>query len=322
MFKFSFQVETESEAVSSTTEEGNEETTPTPEIDSTTDSGEKDSTEVYPCEELAIDTLQSRRNAINPDVTSTFTPAAEYPIEYLNNLALLDETFTDDIVTAESDHSDLVPNRYEGGLKVWECTYDLGTFLVESEDRRAEFRGKKVLDLGCGAGILGIEALLLGSSCVHFQDYNKDVLTKLTMMNYDLNCRSNDKDEEKQDPEGEVKFYSGDWGSFTENYHSKYDIILTSETIYSTQNYAKLLELFDRKLETEGVVYLAAKTYYFGVGGGVRLFVAAIDADGRFRCKKILFINPLASYHPEQSGQRAADRFVSTAESASTSKKV
>uniref|UniRef100_A0A182NEC6 protein-histidine N-methyltransferase n=1 Tax=Anopheles dirus TaxID=7168 RepID=A0A182NEC6_9DIPT len=281
MFKFSFQVETDEEAPSTSGKD--EKTQPNPTPNGATDSDVQENIEVYPCEELSIDTLQSTKTPVNPDVTTTFTPAAEYPIDYLNQLALLDETFTDDIVTAESDHSDLVPNRYEGGLKVWECTFDLGMFLVESEDRRAEFREKKVLDLGCGAGILGIEALLLGSSCVHFQDYNKDVLTKFTMVNYELNCGSSDKEGDRQDPVGAVKFYSGDWGSFTEKCHDKYDLILTSETIYSTHNYAKLLELFDRKLETGGVVYLAAKTYYFGVGGGVRLFEAAIDADGRFR---------------------------------------
>uniref|UniRef100_A0A182X7Q1 protein-histidine N-methyltransferase n=1 Tax=Anopheles quadriannulatus TaxID=34691 RepID=A0A182X7Q1_ANOQN len=288
MFKFSFQVEPEHESPSTTSKDEEAKPESSTEESKSTVKGDSD---VYPCEELDFESLQSNKTAVNPDVTSTFTPGAELAIDYLNHLALLDETFTDDIVTAETDHSDLIPNRYEGGLKVWECTYDLGEFLSACEERRAEFGGKKVLDLGCGAGLLGIEALLLGASCVHFQDYNKDVLTKLTMVNYDLNCRSSTESDESKEQKStpvEVKFFSGDWGSFTEKYDETYDLILTSETIYSTQNYAKLLQLFDRKLEPSGVVpsllrYLAAKTYYFGVGGGVRLFEQAIDADGRFR---------------------------------------
>uniref|UniRef100_A0A182VV14 protein-histidine N-methyltransferase n=1 Tax=Anopheles minimus TaxID=112268 RepID=A0A182VV14_9DIPT len=282
MFKFTFQVEPDEETPSP--ELKDEETKPSPEANGSSTNVDE-TTDAYPCEELDFESSAlSNEGAISPDVTSTFSPAPDCSIDYLNHLALLDETFTDDIVTAESDHSDLVPNRYEGGLKVWECTYDLAEFLAASDERKAELRGKKVLDLGCGAGILGIEALLLGSSCVHFQDYNKDVLTKLTMVNYDLNCRSNETDTAAtQSPTVEVKFYSGDWGSFTDKYQQKYDLILTSETIYSTKNYSKLLALFDRKLEADGVVYLAAKTYYFGVGGGVRLFEQAIDKDGRFR---------------------------------------
>ncbi|XP_035908733.1 histidine protein methyltransferase 1 homolog isoform X2 [Anopheles stephensi] len=287
MFKFTFQVEPDEEIASAALKD--EETKQAPDANGTS-TVEKETPEVYPCEELTFDPSSlSNKTAINPDVTSTFQPAPDCSIEYLNQLALLDETFTDDIVTAESDHSDLVPNRYEGGLKVWECTYDLGQFLATSDERKAELHGKKVLDLGCGAGILGIEALLFGSSCVHFQDYNKDVLTKLTMVNYDLNCRTTNETEAeaKEPPTAQVKFFSGDWGSFTDQYQHKYDLILTSETIYSTDNYTKLLELFDRKLEPEGVVYLAAKTYYFGVGGGVRLFEQAIDTDGRFQHKVV-----------------------------------
>uniref|UniRef100_A0A182IWV6 protein-histidine N-methyltransferase n=1 Tax=Anopheles atroparvus TaxID=41427 RepID=A0A182IWV6_ANOAO len=243
MFKFSFQVEAEEQPSQEKDTKSNKQNSSENEKRTETD-------EVYPCEELSVETVLAEARAVNPEVISNFSPSPECSIEYLNHLALLEETFTDDIVTAEQDHSDLVPNRYEGGLKVWECTFDLGKFFFESEDPKTLFCGKKVLDLGCGAGILGIEALLLGASSVHFQDYNKDVLTKTTMVNYDLNCRSEDNASVST-----VKFFSGDWGSFTDNFDEKYDLILTSETIYSTGNYGKLLELFDRKLETDGITY-------------------------------------------------------------------
>lgn len=50
---------------------------------------------------------------------------------------------------------------------MWECTETLGNFLTQHIDI---FEQARVLDLGCGSGILGILALQHGAS-VHFQDY-------------------------------------------------------------------------------------------------------------------------------------------------------
>lgn len=63
--------------------------------------------------------------------------------------------------------SDLIPRVYEGGFKIWECSQDLCDFLVDTN----EFEGKRVCDLGCSAGILGILSLAKGASTVDFQDY-------------------------------------------------------------------------------------------------------------------------------------------------------
>jgi ribosomal protein L11 methylase PrmA len=57
---------------------------------------------------------------------------------------------------------------YEGGFKVWECTQDLADLLTFDDK---EFVGKKVCDLGCSAGILGMIALISGAEKVDFQDY-------------------------------------------------------------------------------------------------------------------------------------------------------
>ena len=56
----------------------------------------------------------------------------------------------------------------QGGLKVWECTMDLLSYL---EKEPINFCNMDVLDLGCGAGLLGIHAIGHGSSKTHFQDY-------------------------------------------------------------------------------------------------------------------------------------------------------
>lgn len=42
--------------------------------------------------------------------------------------------------------SDLVPLVYEGGLKTWECSLDLATYL-DSISSRFEVHGKRVLEV-------------------------------------------------------------------------------------------------------------------------------------------------------------------------------
>ncbi|KAK7930834.1 hypothetical protein WMY93_007229 [Mugilogobius chulae] len=97
--------------------------------------------------------------------------------------------------------SDLISGVYEGGLKVWECTYDLLN-LIEKDIET--FGGKAVLDLGCGAGLLGILALKRGAMHVHFQDYNSTVIEQLTVPTVILNGQEDDADSE-EDEKGKGK---------------------------------------------------------------------------------------------------------------------
>ena len=62
-----------------------------------------------------------------------------------------------------------VTGVYEGGLKIWECSIDLATFLTSSIDFDVVGKKAKVLELGCGAGIPGIVAKHLGAEQVDFQ---------------------------------------------------------------------------------------------------------------------------------------------------------
>lgn len=217
--------------------------------------------------------------------------------------------------TAEQ-RSDLISGVYEGGLKVWECTYD----LLELIEKHGEtFGGKAVLDLGCGAGLLGILALKRGARQVHFQDYNSTVIEQLTVPNVILNCQEDTEEDSEDDIEGRGKgkkdqeeenssnppskkkaidlsqqpllakccFFSGDWSTFlalalNTNPSPKYDIIFTSETIYNTDYYASLHETLHKLLAPDGLVYLATKSHYFGVGGGLHLFKTFVEQRGTF----------------------------------------
>lgn len=78
--------------------------------------------------------------------------------------------YLDNSTMTDSD-SDLIPKVYEGGFKIWECTQDLADYFTGLDENQNEFRDKKVCDLGCSAGILGIIALVNEASRVDFQDY-------------------------------------------------------------------------------------------------------------------------------------------------------
>lgn len=62
--------------------------------------------------------------------------------------------------------TDIIPAQYEGGLKIWECTFDLVRYLSS-----LDFCNKTVLDLGCGSGLAGITCLLRGCRSVDFHDF-------------------------------------------------------------------------------------------------------------------------------------------------------
>ncbi|XP_010407660.1 histidine protein methyltransferase 1 homolog [Corvus cornix cornix] len=213
-----------------------------------------------------------------------------------------------------SSHSDLIPGVYEGGLKIWECTFDLMEYFSEAE---IEFTNKTVLDLGCGAGLLGIVALRGKADRVHFQDYNSTVIDEITLPNVVANCinegrrmgsgkdRKASKTPSKRARKAEgspnvlnrCRFFSGEWSQVSQlllssnKPFSKYDIILTSETIYNPDYYSALHDTLAELLDKNGCVYLASKVHYFGVGGGIYLFEKFIEKKNVFRTNMVKTIN-------------------------------
>ncbi|XP_004634885.1 histidine protein methyltransferase 1 homolog [Octodon degus] len=206
-----------------------------------------------------------------------------------------------------SSHSDLITGVYEGGLKIWECTFDLLAYFTKA---KVKFAGKKVLDLGCGSGLLGITAFKGGAKEIHFQDYNSLVIDEVTLPNVVANCTLEDKESDVSEPdvkrcrksEGaqelcKCRFFSGEWSEFcklilsSENLFVKYDLILTSETIYNPDYYTTLHQTFHRLLSKGGRVLLASKAHYFGVGGGVHLFQKFVEERDVFETKILEIID-------------------------------
>ena len=57
---------------------------------------------------------------------------------------------------------------YEGGFKIWECTIDLIKVL---SNRLELIKDKCIMDLGCGAGLVGLYCAEHKAKEVHFHDY-------------------------------------------------------------------------------------------------------------------------------------------------------
>ncbi|KAK9964345.1 hypothetical protein ABG768_005528 [Culter alburnus] len=270
------------------------------------------------CSESSVTVPTKMKNAIEHEplldplshienwVPETITIGALPPLLFLNE-SVFEKTAPEREDSEEilaktlTQNSDLITGVYEGGLKIWECTYDLLEYI---DDEGETFAGKRVLDLGCGAGLLGILALKRGASKVDFQDYNSTVIEQLTVPNVFLNCEEDDETEEKNgSPPSKRKalnssqkllercgFFSGDWNSFLtlmQNKTSlpKYDIIFTSETIYNIDYYSSLHSVFCGLLAEDGLVYLATKSHYFGVGGGLHLFEKFVEQNNVFQIK-------------------------------------
>ena len=198
--------------------------------------------------------------------------------------------------STDSIHSDLIPGVYEGGMKIWECAYDLVDYLASNEDTIPLCGSSRILELGCGVGLPGMVPLLCGAGAVHFHDYNREVLNYLTIPSVLSSCISGQpglksgqtgKTGIVNDLASKTKFFYGDWTDFVTRHCNSgeppYDIILTSETIYSESSQPKLLEALEKLTnQNTGLVVMAAKVHYFGVGGSVTMFRDLVTSDGHF----------------------------------------
>ena len=171
--------------------------------------------------------------------------------------------------------SDLVRGKYEGGFKLWECSLDLARHLLKRANAPdgPRLHGADVLELGCGHGVPGIVAAIMGARRVTLCDYNPEVIRALAIPN----VRANFIDDEKE-VRDRFAYVGGDWGDLDAFVPAQSaDVVLAAETIYSTASYVRHVRLLRRAMrKPDGVAFVAAKRYYFGVGGGTDAFGAAI----------------------------------------------
>ncbi|EGN92498.1 hypothetical protein SERLA73DRAFT_190980 [Serpula lacrymans var. lacrymans S7.3] len=228
--------------------------------------------------------------------------------------------------------SDLVPFVYEGGLKTWECSLDLVSYLEDYKVGLSDnnFTGNRVLEIGCGTAVPSLFILheIFSSNPspnapkkdthIHLQDYNSSVLELVTLPNifliWYMSPAGSVYRAPELDPESpsevsitpelitsfqeslrtyavHLRFFSGSWKSFDLLQSAgKYNIVLTSETVYRTENLPSLVRLMHGACRypfrdasasaddsSEYICLVAAKVVYFGVGGGIAEFMRAVE---------------------------------------------
>ena len=208
------------------------------------------------------------------------------PISISNNLIMIKRMISDIKLSTVDDQetvemlqsNDIIPLVYQGGFKTWECCLDLTRYLALDPD---SLNGIRVLELGCGSGLPGIYALM-NNAIVTFQDYNIQVLTHATLPNAILNT---DQEIKVNFENGifehllsiknlkNAEFWAGDWESLSRELTQKYDLILSSETIYDSSSYNSQTLLIDHCLSPGGKVLIAAKYQYFGCSGSLTMFL-------------------------------------------------
>ncbi|KAJ3227373.1 hypothetical protein HDU81_006755 [Chytriomyces hyalinus] len=242
---------------------------------------------------------QEQQAPASNDASIEFTPSFQVPVPTADTMMLVmgEHTGRSGIVrrcladvkldAASEDHAgawvdsvmlqntDLINGVYEGGFKTWECSLDL-VALLAGLDSAAWITGKKVLELGCGSALPGLYCLTKGSR-VDFQDYNELVIRLVTMPNAAINTVAKPAVEDV-DANGtfEVENLNGD---------EQYDLILTSETIYSTEAHAKLHDVMKRSLKRDGLI--AAKKPYFGCSGDLQQFLTLVRSQGVFQMETL-----------------------------------
>ena len=186
----------------------------------------------------------------------------------------------DEEATADEDRTrssawrdtDIQPGVYEGGRKVWECSWDLLHFL-----HKQPLEGiQRAWEMGCGHGLPGCYVLQrCPQAHVSFTDYNEDVVLDATLSNIVLNTQVDDDapEEVRTSSFARVQVGFGDWLDMPVSPSTRFDLILAVETMYTTKAAIDTCELLDRHLVSPtGVAFVATKRYYFGVGGGVDAF--------------------------------------------------
>lgn len=152
--------------------------------------------------------------------------------------------------------SDLVSGVYEGGYKVWECALDLVAHLRQQPTLTT---GANVLEIGAGHALPAIAALRLGATSATLHDYNEAVLRDCTAPNAAANAVD-------MKP---LTYVAGHWGALHNVVpDAAFQLVLTADTAYNVANILTLVHAVWRALAPGGTALLAAKTYYFGVGGG------------------------------------------------------
>ncbi|KAJ4456628.1 putative histidine protein methyltransferase 1 [Paratrimastix pyriformis] len=220
----------------------------------------------------------------------TGAPLSNPLVRSLTSPANLRQLLTpDNPLKAILEHSDIVDGKYQGGFSLWECSLDLCSMISDlARSNPASFAGQQILELGCGHALPAILSLLAGAEKVVMQDYNDDVIRLATVPNVVENLKRVQNLPEPtalQRASEHCHFIAGDWASLSGVMQTlplagqpspQFQWIFAAETIYSPSAEEVMLSLLTKHLAPGGTALFAAKTFYFGVGGGTLHFAQTL----------------------------------------------
>jgi putative methylase len=121
------------------------------------------------------------------------------------------------------------------------------TFLWDAY-MRGHIKGKTIVDLGCGTGVLGIGCLLLGAAKVFFVDIDSDALSVA-----EKNLRK--IEDQLPDSFGEVEFFNDDVSSF----FTPVDVVVMNPP-FGTKDAGRDVQFLDKAFDLAPVVYSMHKS--------------------------------------------------------------
>ncbi len=164
---------------------------------------------------------------------------------YWDEIAIGGKTFMirrveniDKLIEAISDEEFKKDERLPYWAEIWPSSIALSEYVLENED---EFSGKKILELGCGLGLVGIVLTSIGGDVV-FTDYDSHAL-QFTKENFYRNFKR---------PASVQLLDWRDPGST-----QSFDIVVASDIIYEKRWLEPVLNVLDKKLAIYGRAYIA-----------------------------------------------------------------